>query len=53
MQTLHMYLSCPFDISALTFDFGLLQNEHLGSGGGLGYSGMTFIAVQSERWFWF
>ncbi len=46
MQTLHMYLSCPFDISALTFDFGLLQNEHLGSDGGLGYSGMTFIAGQ-------
>lgn len=46
MQTLHMYLSCPFDISALTFDFGLLQNEHLGSGGGLGYSGMTFIVGQ-------
>ena len=46
MQTLHMYLSCPFDISALTFDFGLLQNEHLGSGDGLGYSGMTFIAGQ-------
>ena len=49
MQTLHMYLSCPFDISALTFDFGLLQNEHLGSGGGLGYSGITLIAGQYLR----